>query len=143
MDPVAIKPVFTDKKRPPTDADLVSSLGAAKRHWDALLAHIAKSLPDSQPGWKHYAGASGWQLVVRSQARNFAYFKPLSKSFLLALALNETACKAAGSAKLPADLLESIRNAPASPEGCAARLIIASAADASTGKSLITVKASS
>jgi hypothetical protein len=135
-----LDPVFTDKAHQPTDADLAAALGPAKRRWDALAKHVADAVPDSTPVWKHYAGKSGWQLIIRRAGRNFAYFKPLDGEFLLALALSETAAKAATTAGLPAPLIQSIKDAPRSPEGRAARIVVTSTADVATAKTLIAIK---
>ena len=62
------EPVFPDKSKRPSDADLAKVLGPAKRHWDNFVAHIREMNPGGTAEWKHYAGKSGWTFVVREQA---------------------------------------------------------------------------
>jgi hypothetical protein len=137
------EPIFADKHHRPDEADLARVLGPAKRHWDALVAHIRKAIPEATAEWKHYAGKSGWTFVVRDKRRNLLYMKAAAKRFGVSLAFNDKAVQAAEESDLPAHVVAPIRQSPKYPEGRAVRIEVASAADLAIAKKLLAIKTAS
>ena len=134
------EPVFADKAHEPTDRDLATALGRAKRHWDALVTQVQKVSPDATAAWKHYAGKYGWTFVVREKRRNLLYLKPAEKRFTASLALGEDAVAALRQSGLPDALVQTIEQSPKYPEGRPARIDVASAADLKIATKLVAVK---
>jgi hypothetical protein len=134
------EPIFCDKQHVPTEADLADALGRAKGVWDRVVAEGQVGNAGVTAEWKHYAGKSGWTLVLRAKQRNVLYLKPLAKQFLACFALGEKAMAAAEQADLPAPLREVLRAAPLYPEGRAVRICVKSAADAAMVGKLLAIK---
>lgn len=134
------EPVFADKSQKPSDADLARALGAAKRRWDDFTAHAAAAAPAASPEWKFYSGKSGWVFLLRGKKRNVVYLRPLEKCFLVSFAFGEKAVQAAELSELPAEIIESVRQAPKYPEGRAVRLDVKSAAQVKVAKKLLAIK---
>ncbi len=133
-------PVFADKSKPPSDADLATALGRAKAHWDRLLADADKLSAGAPAEWKYYSGKAGWTLVLRGRSRNLLYLRPLDKRIAVSLAFSDEALAAAEQADLPEPLVQSIRESPKYPEGRAVRLEVAAARDVKTVGKLLQIK---
>ena len=134
------EPLFADKSHRPSDADLAKVLGPAKRHWDAFTAHIQAVNAGGTSEWKHYAGKTGWTLVVRDKRRNLAYVKPFAKRFLVSFAFSDQAATAAEHSDLPEKIVKPIRESPKYPEGRPVRIEVASAADVTIAQKLLAIK---
>ena len=124
------EPIFPDKARSPTDADLAKVLGRAKRHWDNLETHALDANPDAGPEWKYYMKKTGWTFLLRGKRRNVLYMRPTGKGrFTVTFVFGNRAVKAAEQSDLPADLIEAIRQSPKYPEGRAANTEVTRATD--------------
>ena len=137
------EPLFADKSHRPTDADLAKVLGPAKRQWDNFTSHVQEVNASGTAEWRHYAGKTGWTLVVRDKRRNLAYVKPLAKRFLVSFAFSDAAVTAAEQSDLPEKIVQPIRQSPKYPEGRAVRVEVASAADAAIARRLLDIKLAS
>jgi hypothetical protein len=135
------EPVFADKSKLPSDAQLAKTLGRAKRYWDAFRAQALAAIPGGEAEWKCHAGLSGWTLVLRCKRRNLAYLRPLAKHFSVSFAFGAAAVAAAEQSDLPAPVIEMIRAAPQYPEGRAVRVDVKTAADAEVVQKLLVIKA--
>jgi hypothetical protein len=125
------KKSITKPAKQPGEAELAETLGAAKKHWDALHAHIGASTPKARTEWKFYksAGASGgWRCVVSDGRRNLLYLRPDAGSFLVSCALSDAQVDAAERAGVQSGLIAEIRGGPKLPEGRAARVEVHSPA---------------
>ena len=134
------EPLFPDKSRTPTDADLTKVLGRTKRHWDKLTAYAVEVASDATPQWKYYSKKSGWTFVVGGKRRNLVYMLPFKKFFSANFAFGEKTVKAAEAGDLPDDVIKMIRQAPKYPEGRAVRLEVKTAADVDVVRKLLVIK---
>jgi len=134
------EPTIPDKAHRPTDADLASVLGRAKRHWDGFIACIQRNHPAATAEWKHYS--TGWQFVLREKRRNLAYLKPSEKCFTVSFAFSDNAVDAAERSDLPAEIVQPIRQSPKYPEGRAVRVDVATAKDLAIATKLLAIKVS-
>jgi hypothetical protein len=128
---------FTEKAGPPDDDALGAVLGAARKHWEALLAHVDGSHADLRREWKFYGAKYGWQLKVLDRKKAVLYLIPHERSFMAALPLGPRAVEELASTPLPPALVEEIRGAKASPEGQPARVEVRTAAQATQVKQLL------
>ncbi|CAG1008828.1 hypothetical protein PHYC_03620 [Phycisphaerales bacterium] len=133
----------TNKGAParPSEDELATVLGRAKRHWDAFLSFVSEAHPGAAVEWKFYKTA-GWRVVVRDSRRNLAYLNPSEGKVTASFALSEGAVKAAEREGLPKELLEEVRASPKAPEGRVARVEVVSASSAEIAKRLFVLKVS-
>ncbi len=135
-----IEPILGDKSRVPDDADLAQVLGAAKSHWDALVAHIRERCPDATHEWKHYGAKYGWQLRVVFRKKALVYLIVHRGGFNAALALRPPAVAALRDAGLPEELVREIEAAKDAHEGRPARIFVKTKKDAVVAAKLIGLK---
>ncbi|MCL4235266.1 MAG: DUF3788 family protein [Deltaproteobacteria bacterium] len=137
------EPIFADKSRVPNDADLATALGAAKAHWDFLIAFVRKSCPEATHEWKFYGAKYGWQLKIVRAKKALLYMIPHQGGFNAALALRPPAVAAQLGAALPDDLVREIEAAKDAPEGRPARIFVKTKKDAAIAAKLVALKLSS
>jgi hypothetical protein len=113
---------FSDKSRPPTDADLRSALGGAHAAWSQLIALVSERVPPITQLWGFTSKSTGWGLRLRHEERVILYMTPCEGHFLVSFALGEKAVARARAAKLPKPLLAAIDAAPRYAEGRGLRL---------------------
>lgn len=133
-------PIYPEKTTEPDDASLGQALGRAKRHWDALAAHVAEVSPEAKAEWKFYGSRNGWVFVVRGKRHALMYMIPHEEHFTASFAYKGKATQAALQSDLPAKIIEMIRSAPKYPEGRAVRMAVKSAADLKVAKRLLAIK---
>lgn len=120
--------------------DPLAALGAARVHWDVLVARIAAGVPAAEIAWKTYAGKSGRQCVVRAKGRNLLYFKPGVGEFLVSTALSDVGVAGLAGSSLPPRLIEAITAGPKYPEGRAARVVVRSKETLKVALTLLAIK---
>lgn len=136
-------PLFSDRKHRPGEADLREALGPVARLWTDFMAHAAASATGLQMSWKHYAGPSGWQFVLRDSRRNIAYLSPGLRFFRASFAFGDEAVDAAIQAKLPRKVLDPMLESKRYPEGRPARIEVKRSADLTTLKKMLAIKLAS
>jgi Protein of unknown function (DUF3788) len=135
-----MQPSASGRSKHPDDATLEQALGATKKLWDAIVAHL-DSLPNELVReWKYYGKKHGWQMKVTDGKRAVLYLIPHDGSFRAALALNDQAAAALRSQKIPPSLVREITTAKAYPEGRPARVDVTSRSDLSVVKKLLALK---
>jgi hypothetical protein len=117
---------FIGRITPPTDADLATALGAAKRPWDQLLVRLAAELEVRDLEWKSHAPKWGWALRVLRRKRTIVWLSPWTGRFEVLFLLGEKAVRAARETKLPAAVRRALDHAPKYPEGTGLRLTVTS-----------------
>lgn len=118
MDPNA----FVGKPKPPTDGELTDALGAARAVWDRLLDQLAKECRIVTKEWTSYSAKAGWSMRMKVKDRNIMYLSPCQNCFRVAFVLGDKAIVAAGQSKLPAPVLQLIKEGKKYPEGTAVRI---------------------
>ncbi|MCC6157428.1 MAG: DUF3788 family protein [Deltaproteobacteria bacterium] len=134
------EPVFADKTRLPSDADLATVLGAANAHWDFLIAFVRKNCPEAVHEWKFYGAKYGWQLKIVHAKKALLYMIPHQGGFNAALALRPPALAALREAGLPEEFVREIEAAKESPEGRPARVFVKTKKDAALAAKLVGLK---
>ena len=135
------EPVFPDKSRTPTDADLARALGGAKRHWDALKTHALNAEPTATEEWKYYMKKTGWTFRVKGKRRNLLYMQPRGEGgFTVGFVFSTKAVQAAEQSDLPDHVVEMVRQAPQYPEGRMVRVDVKTAANVRIIKRLLAIK---
>lgn len=115
---------FADKARQPTDADLRAMLGTAFTSWTKLRALIAGEIDPLTDLWAFTSASTGWGLRLRHKDRVIVYMTPQRGQFLVSLALGEKAVAAARAARLSADIVKAIDDAPVYAEGRGVRMTV-------------------
>ena len=128
---------FTDKSRPPGDAELARRLGRAAAAWRDLRARVAKACAPIEPAWSF---STGWSLRLKHGKRVLVYMLPCEGHFLASFALGEKAVAAALEAKLPATVLATIAAAPRYAEGRGVRFEVRTAAQVRPIAELVAIK---
>jgi hypothetical protein len=126
---------FIGSKQPPTDEELAAALGAAKAHWNRLLADLALT-----PEWNSYSPKAGWALRLKREKRNIVYLSPCRECFLASFALGDRAVAAAREAKLPKPVVKLIDEAKRYAEGTAVRIEVIGAKDLAVVRKLVGIK---
>jgi hypothetical protein len=132
---------FINRPTRPTDADLVSALGAAQPVWDELLATLAREQLTTGHEWKTHNVKWGWSLRVVKKKRTIVWLSPGHGGFNVSFILGDKAVAAARAARLRMDVRHALATAPHYPEGTGLRLVVKSARDLPALRQLAAIKA--
>jgi len=113
---------FTDKSHQPTYRDLRSILGKSYPAWVRLIELVSDRISPISQVWGFTSASTGWGLRLKRKDRVILYMTPREDHFLVSFALGEKAVAAAGTRKLPANILKAIESAPKYAEGRGVRL---------------------
>ena len=130
---------FIGRTKPPADDELAAELGAAKTHWDQLLASLETQF-DLAREWNSYSPKAGWALRLKRETRNIVYLSPCRECFLASFALGDRAVAAAREAKLPQSVVKIVDEAKRYAEGTAVRLEVKGAKDLAAVRKLVAIK---
>ena len=128
---------FNERVRHPTDDQLRTVLGRAYLPWVKLLALIDERLDSATAVWKF---STGWSVRVLHKDRVIVYLTPQQNQFLASFALGEKAVAAARAAKLSADVLRVIDDAPRYAEGSGVRIPVRNSRQLTTLARLAQIK---
>jgi hypothetical protein len=112
---------FIGKLEAPTANELTAALGAARAHWDELLARLAAELNLVVAEWNSYSPKAGWALRLKMKKRNIVYFAPCQGGFIVTFVLGDRAVEAARQSTLPRRIVKLIEEGKRYPEGTAIR----------------------
>lgn len=132
--------VLINGTKPPTDAELTATLGAAKPVWDELLIAVAQECGATVREWKCYSPKSGWALRAKRKDRTIIWLTPSRDCFEVLFILGEAAMTAARHTRLPQHVLRILKEAPKYPEGSGVRVRVKSMRDLAAVKKLAAVK---
>jgi len=121
---------FIGKLEPPTANELTAALGAARVHWDQLLARLAAELNLVVQEWNSYSPKAGWALRIKMKKRNIVYLAPCRGAFRVTFILGDRAVQAARQSTLPRAVIQRVGEGKRYPEGTAVRF------DLTTGKDI-------
>jgi len=121
---------FIGKLDPPTANELTAALGAARVHWDQLLARLAADLNLVVQEWNSYSPKAGWALRLKMKKRNIVYLSPCLGGFIVTFVLGDRAVQAARQSTLPRAVIQRVGEGKRYPEGTAVRF------DLTTGKDI-------
>lgn len=131
---------FIGRTEAPTDDDLQTALGPAKKVWDALIADLAAQHEITIHQWKSYSAKSGWSLRLLRKKRTIVWFSPCAGYLQVMFILGDKALQAARESGLSASALQTLDQAPKYPEGTGVRLVIKGSKDIATVKKLVIAK---
>lgn len=92
---------FIGKLEAPTAKELTAALGAARVHWDQLLARLAAELNLVVEEWNSYSPKAGWALRLKMKKRNIVYLSPCQGGFRVSFVFGGKAVEAARQSTLP------------------------------------------
>ncbi len=131
---------FIGSTTPPSDEQLASTLGPAKKLWDKLLADLATQYGVDVQEWTSYSKKHGWSLRAKRAKRNVVYMAPAQGGFTAALILGDKALAAARESKLSPHGLKLLDEAKRYPEGTAVRIEVHRSQDINLIEKLAAVK---
>ncbi len=131
---------FTDKAHQPTDKDLRSILGKSYVAWIRLIELVSDRVTPISQVWGFTSTSAGWGLRLKRKDRVILYMTPREEHFLVSFALGEKAVVAAGTRKLPTNILKAIESAPKYAEGRGVRLQVRQAREVSALATLAEIK---
>lgn len=132
--------VFDDKAKPPRPEEVAEVLGRTSRLWDEIVSTLAAEYDPLIEEWKFSGKAYGWSVRLGYKKRPVVYLVPCKRHFLAGVLLGKKAYEAACEAKLPAAVLELVRNATKYPEGWGVRFEVTSKKDAAAVVRLARIK---
>jgi hypothetical protein len=131
---------FIGKSDKPTDKELTTALGPAKKLWDKLIAGLVKENSIDTHEWNSYSVKAGWSLRLKVKKRNIIYLGPCKGCFRVAFVLGDKAVKAALQSDLPKRIIKIIKEAKRYVEGTAVRMDIKKTEDVDIAKKLAAIK---
>ena len=131
---------FIGKLKQPTARELAAALGPAQPLWDQLLTHLADQLDVTLQEWNSYSPKAGWAMKVKRGKRTIIYLAPCPGAFRVAFVLGDKAVKAALERKLPARVLQLIKEAKKYPEGTAVSMEVKKASALPAIRTLAAIK---
>ena len=131
---------FEDKAVPPGDGALAEVLGTTSRLWERLRHDLEQSYGPLAGEWNFSGKAYGWSFRLKQKKRTLVYLTPCRAHFLASFALGEKACRAAHAAKLPAQVLALIDDAPRYAEGRGVRIPVRTSRDLESVKTVAAIK---
>ncbi len=131
---------FIGATNPPSDAQLASALGPAKKLWDKLLSDLAAEYGIDAQEWTSYSKKHGWSLRAKRANRNIIYMAPAQGAFTAALILGDKALAAARQSKLSPHGMKLLDEAKRYPEGTAVRIEVHGNEDIGVIEKLAAVK---
>jgi hypothetical protein len=113
----------------PTDDQLSSVLGPAKKLWDQLLTDLKDQAGIDSREWGSSSRKAGWSLRAKHNGRVIVYLSPGRNSFMASFALGDKAIAALRQSKLPARILKIVDHGKRYAEGTAVRIEVREIAD--------------
>ncbi len=132
--------IFSDKSRPPTEADLAEALGPAYVLLKQILQELGDRYPPLTQEWKFYSQKSGWTLVLKQKKRTILYCSPNAAFFKVTFVYGNKAVEAARQADLPAAIQQAIEDARPYVEGRSFQVEVKNGADAAVVHQLADIK---
>jgi hypothetical protein len=105
----------------PSAEELAAVLGAAKPHWERLLARLASECNLTEGEWHSYSPKAGWALRLKAKKRNIVYLAPCRSAFRVMFILGDRAVRAARQSTLPRAVVQLVEKGKRYPEGTAVR----------------------
>jgi len=120
---------FIGNLKEPTAEELAAALGAAKAHWDQLLARLAAEWNLVAAEWHSYSPKAGWALRLKMKKRNIVYLAPCRGGFRVTFILGDRAVDAARRSTLPHRVVRLVEEGKRYPEGTAVRFEVTGSRD--------------
>jgi hypothetical protein len=113
---------FVGKTQKPTDIEVSTELGSAKKFWDQLVSELAKQHGVDTQEWNSYSKKAGWSLRLKRKDRIIVYLSPHRGCFTASFALGDKAVEAARRSGLLPEVIKIIDGAKRYAEGTAVRI---------------------
>ena len=98
------------------------------------------NVPGATSEWRFYGAKHGWQLKITTNRRALIYLIPRPGNFTAAVALRKPAIAALRARNQFAQQIRDIEQTPASPEGKPVRIVVTSARQLGSVKTLVVIK---
>ena len=131
---------FIGRTKAPTDAELSTALGAAKRLWDLVVVDMARELELGDHEWKSYGAKHGWAFRLKRGKRNIVHMAPHLGCFTVLFILGDRAVTAVRASRLSRAATKLIDEAPRYPEGTGIRFEVRRATDVTLVRKLARIK---
>jgi hypothetical protein len=130
---------FIGRKIQPSAKDLATTLGDSLDAWKELTAWLAGQ-GISTKEWHSISPKYGWALRPKLKSRNILYMGPCADCFRVSFVLGDRAVAAAGASDLPKAVLKEIAGAKRYGEGTPVRLLVKTADDLASIRTLVEIK---
>jgi len=128
------------KTQAPSEKDLVSQLGVARVHWNAVIAAATEKFGSIDQEWKSSKGSFGWMCLLKHKKRTLLYLTPEAEMVRVAIVLGERAVALALASELPKGIKDLIREARPFAEGRGIRFPVVTRADVAVVSNLVAIK---
>ena len=124
----------------PTNEQLASVLGPAKKVWDQLLTELKDEAGIDSQEWGSSSRKAGWSLRAKHNDRIIVYLSPGRSSFMASFALGDKALAALRQSKLPARIRKIVDHGKRYAEGTAVRIEVGEIADVAAIRTIAIAK---
>ncbi len=131
--------IFTDKKCPPTIAQVFEAIGPKRSAWEKLTWFIQEEF-GAREEFRFYGRNYGWALRFRKSGKALASLYPAEKSFVVQVVLGAANVKQARGLHIGKHIQQIIDQANAYPEGRWLFIPIKSEKDVREAQQLLTLK---
>jgi hypothetical protein len=130
---------FIGRKTQPSAKNLAATLGDSLEAWKDLTVWLTgKGI--SAKEWYSFSPKYGWALRPKLKSRTILYMSPCAECFRVSLILGDRAAAAARASDMPKALLKEIVEARRYAEGTGARLLVKTAEDLASVRTLVEIK---
>jgi hypothetical protein len=130
---------FIGRKTQPSAKDLAAALGGSLDAWKELIRWLTgKGISTKE--WHSISPKYGWALRPKLKSRTILYMSPCSGCFRVSFILGDRAVAAARASDLPKAVLQEIAGARRYAEGTGVRLLVKSAEDLASIRTLVDIK---
>ena len=120
---------FIGKTQKPSDKEVSTELGSAKKSWDQLVTNLAEEHGIDTQEWNSYSKKAGWSLRLKHKDRIIVYLSPHRGCFTASFALGDKAVAAAKRSGVSPQVINIIDEAKRYAEGTAVRIEVKDAKD--------------
>ena len=134
------EPIFLDKSKQPTEAELKLTLGDSFKLWLDVKSFIKSDIGDTIEEWKFYMKAVGWQLKTLLKKRNLFFFTPYQNCFRMTFVFGDKAVAEVEKSDIPQPITDELLNAKKYAEGRGLSIWIKTKEDIEIVKKLLVIK---
>ncbi len=131
---------FLERDAPPSRDDLEEVLGKSAALWSELTTGLASEFAPLAERWSYSGKSHGWLLQLRTRGKTVVNLVPGPGRFVVSLALNEKARRAAGEVELPESARAAIREGREFPEGLGVRIEVRGRRDLASVRALASLR---
>ena len=133
-------PIFLDKSKQPTEAELKQTLGLTFDLWQEIKEFIEDEIGETTEEWKFYMKSTGWQMKTLLKKRNLFFFTPYEKSIQMTFVFGDKAVAEVEKSDIPKAIIDELLNARKYMEGRGISVWVKSKNDVDIVRKLLVIK---